>query len=447
MIKLRLGLTWLAIALVVSAGTAFSTQAQDRDMIQVGVVVQVANELPQTFCVALPADEANGLDALAATGLDIMADSSSMGTTVCRIDDEGCTPPGENCFCQCMGGDACVYWSYFHLTADNMWQYSIMGAYAHEVTQGSVEGWWWRDRSQTDAVFPVITFDEICGTEAAFPRTVTDGLGREIVIESPPQRIASVTLASDEILLALVGPERLYGVTFFATDSAISNIADQLDGIARTDLIGNPELLISLDADLVVLTTFNNPAALDQLLDADVPLLVLDGFKTVDDIRSNIRLLGQATGAETRAEKMIAELEAALAAVQTAVAGYDAPRVLYYEPGGITYGPGSTVDAVITMAGGINVISEAGLGSYPLVNAEFVLAADPDVILLGGWFAGENNPIEWFLNDPVFGSLRAAQEGRVYSINDAHLTTVSQYIVVGVEEVARLLYPEAFGEE
>ena len=68
-------------------------------------------------------------------------------------------------------------------------------------------------------------------------------------------------------------------------------------------------------------------------------------------------------------------------------------RVLYYEPGGITYGPGSTVDEIITLAGGINVVSEADLGAYPLVNAEYVLAADPDVILLGGWFAGMPDPL------------------------------------------------------
>ncbi len=447
MLKLRFGFVWLIIGLILLAGTVFSTQAQDGDTIQVGVVVQGADGLPQTFCVTLPTAEAYGVDALIATGLDVIAESSTMGTTVCRIEADGCTPPGENCFCQCMGGDACVYWSYFHLTADQFWQYSAVGAHMHAVTQGSVEGWWWRDRSQTDAVFPVITFDEICGAETLFPRTVVDGLDREVVIETPPRRIASVTLASDEILLELVGPERLYGVTFLANDPTISNIADQLSGVARTDLIGNPELLISLDADLVVLTTFSNPAALDQLLDADVPLLVLDGFNTLDDIRSNIRLLGQATGEEARAEAMITQLDTVLETVQLIVADYDAPRVLYYEPGGITYGPGSTVDAIITMAGGHNVVAEADLGAYPLVNAEFVLVTDPDVVLLGGWFAGEDNPLDWFMGDPVFGSLRAVQEGRVYPINDAHLTTVSQYIVVGVEEVAHLLYPEAFGED
>jgi iron complex transport system substrate-binding protein len=111
----------------------------------------------------------------------------------------------------------------------------------------------------------------------------------------------------------------------------------------------------------------------------------------------------------------------------------------------VTYGPGSTVDEIITLAGGINVIGEADLGPYPLISAEYVLTLDPDVILLGAGFAGTDDPLAWFTGDPVFSGLRAVQNGRVYVMNDAHMTNVSQYVVLGVEDVARALYPQAFG--
>jgi iron complex transport system substrate-binding protein len=324
-----------------------------------------------------------------------------------------------------------------------------MGAAATELSDGDVEGWWWRDSGNPEAEpLPAIPFETICGEPTpAFPRTVIDGLGREVVIETPPQRIASVTLGSDEILLSLVGPERLLGVTYFAKDPAISNIADQLQDIQHTDLASNPEYLISLDADLIILAAYNNPAALDQLLDADEQVFVLAEFNTLDEIRTNIRLLGQVTGEEQRAEDLIAEMDGRLAAVQEAVAGQEPVRVLYYEPGGITYGPGSTVDEIITLAGGVNVAAEAGLDPYPLIDAEFVLAADPDVILLGGWFTGQSDPIATFTGDPAFRTLRAVQEGRVIPINDAHMTNVSHYIALGVEDVARALYPDAFEEK
>jgi len=424
--------------------TINSNAQESDDPIQVGVVVQGADNQPQTFCVTLDREEPTGEDALLATGLNIIADKGPMGTTVCRIEGDGCTPPSEHCFCQCMGGDACAYWAYFHLTDQDTWEYSPMGAANSPVKQGDVEGWWWRDSTNPDApVLPAIPFEEICGEQGTFPRTVIDGLGREVTIEVPPQKIASAALGSDEILLSLVGPERLLGVTYFAEDPAISNIADQLDAIPHTDLSGNPEYLISLEADLVILAAYNNPAALDQLLDANVPVFVLAEFNTIDEIRTNIRLLGQVTGEERKAEALIKDMNTRLQAVQDAITDQEPVRVLYYEPGGITYGPGSTVDEIISLAGGINVVAEFDLGPYPLVDAEFVINADPDVILLGGWFAGQANPVEAFTQDEAFRSLRAVQEGRVYLIHDAHMTNVSQYIVLGVEDVARVLYPEA----
>jgi iron complex transport system substrate-binding protein len=420
------------------SGTPQSTQP-----IQVGVVIQGADELPQTYCVTLSGENPTGLDAIQATGLNILTSGGPQGTLVCRVDQTGCTPPGENCFCQCEGGTPCAYWSYFHLGDQGNWQYSIIGAANSPVKQGAVEGWWWRVGNSSTPL-PAVAFESICGT--TFPRTVTDGLGREVVIPSPPQRIASVTLGSDEILLDLVGPGRLLGVSYFAKDPAISNITERLGGIEYTDLIGNPERLISLDADLVIMAKYNDPAALDQLLDAKVPVFVLADFNTIDDIRANMRLLGQVTGTEVRAEAMISQMDARLAAIQAKVKDQTPVRVLYYEPGGVTYGPGSTVDEIIRLAGGINVIGEADLGPYPLIGAEYVLTVDPDVILLGAGFSGMDDPLAWFTHDPAFSGLRAVQNERVYAMSDAHMTNVSQYVTRGVEDVARALYPEAFGE-
>jgi iron complex transport system substrate-binding protein len=273
---------------------------------------------------------------------------------------------------------------------------------------------------------------------------VQDGLGRAVRLTAPPQRIASVPLASDEILLDLVGPGRLLGVTYLARDATISNVAERLTGV-RADLSGNPELLISLDADLVVMATYSNPAALDQMLAADVPVFVLAEFGSLDAIRANMRLLGRATGTEVRAEALIAQMDARIAVVQARVAGCEPVRVLYYEPaGGVTYGEGSTVGEILRLAGAHNVAAE--LGAYPLIDAEFVLAADPDVVLLGGWAAGLDDPVAWFTGDPVFGGLRAVREGRVYAVSQAHLTAVSHYAALGVEDVARAVYPQAFAE-
>jgi ABC-type Fe3+-hydroxamate transport system substrate-binding protein len=68
------------------------------------------------------------------------------------------------------------------------------------------------------------------------------------------------------------------------------------------------------------------------------------------------------------------------------------------------------------------------------------------VILLGAGFTVEGDSLAWFTSDPAFSGLRAVQSGRVVAINDAHLAAVSHYVALGVEDVARALYPEAFEE-
>ncbi len=434
----KLGAWLFLLALIALSGNV----AAQSDAIRVGVLVQGADGLPQVFCVSLPAG-ANGAEALRATGLEVVSEGGALGTAICAIEGQGCSPPEESCFCQCEGGASCAYWAYFHLGAGGRWQYSAVGAGSYTLHDGDVEGWLWLDKTRTDAPpLPKVSFADVC--ENRFPRTVRDGLGRAVTLSAPPQRIASVTLASDEILLDLVGAERLLGVTYLARDPAISNIADRLADVPRADLSGNPELLISLDADLVVMATYSNPAALDQMLAADVPVFVLADFGSLDDIRANIRLLGRATGTEIRAEAMIAQMDARIAAVGARVAPCERLRTLYYERGGMTYGTGSTVDEMMQRAGVENVA--AGLGAYPLIDAEFVLSADPDVVLLGGWGTGTTDPVAWFTADPVFGALRAVRQGHVYAVSQAHITAVSQYAALGVEEIARSVYPQAFAE-
>ncbi len=419
----------------------------DEPGVRVGVVVAGLGEQTRTFCVTLTKPNPTGLDALMATGLDVGAVSGGLGTQICRIEGVGCTPPAESCFCQCEGGNSCAYWSYFHLAEQNTWQYSVVGAARRQVSNGDVEGWWWRVGNASPADFPPVPFETLCGVEPAFPRTVIDDLGRALTFATPPGRIASVTLGSDEILLDLVDTSRVLGVTYMATNPAISNIADRLDGIAHTDLAANAEYLISLDPDLVILASYNDPALIDQLLDASVPVFVLADFNTLDDVRANIRLLGRITGEDARAEELIETMDERLAAVRAAVEPFPRVRVLYYETGGITYGPGSTVDEIITLAGGINVIAEQQLGAYPLIDEELVLALDPDVVLVSAGFGSSGDAVAQFVANPAFGTLRAVQAGRVIAIPNAHMTNVSHYVVRGVEDVARALYPDAFKGE
>jgi iron complex transport system substrate-binding protein len=281
--------------------------------------------------------------------------------------------------------------------------------------------------------------------DAGWPRTLVDGLGNEVTIAAPPQHIASLSLASDEVLLSLVEPERILAVTALSQDPALSNVAVQAQDIPNTVAASaNIEFIISLEPDIVFVASFTAPDVVQQLRDAGLTVFATGFPIGFQQIKDNIALLGQAVGAENRAAELVAWMDGEIAAVSGAVARDNIVRALYLTPGNYTSGVDSSISEIIAAANGLDVAAQAGIEQVAPVSDEFIIEQDPDVILLSGWTPWDATFVDTFLNNPAFAGLSAIQNGRVYVANDAHLTTVSQYIAEGVKDVAAYLWPESY---
>lgn len=286
----------------------------------------------------------------------------------------------------------------------------------------------------------------VTAQEGAWPRTLIDGLGAEVTISAPPQRIVSLSLGADEVLLPMIGAERFVAVTQFALDPAISNVALLAAQVPNTiAAASDTELIISLQPDMVFVASFTEQPVIQQLRDAGLTVYATSYPVGLDAVRDNIRLLGQAVGEEEAAEALIAEMKAEIEAVTQAVGAPEmAVRALYLTPGNYTSGVNSTISEIITTAGGVDVAAAAGVDQFSPVTDEFIIEQNPDVILLSGWTPWDPTFVDTFKNNPAFSGLSAVQNNRVYIANDAHLTTVSQFIVEGVKDVAAYLYPDLY---
>ena len=294
---------------------------------------------------------------------------------------------------------------------------------------------------QTEAAAPAAV-EEPAGSQG-FPRTITDGLGSEVTIPQKPQRIVSLTLATDEILLSLVATERVRAVTYLAGDSIwtnVSEIARQVEHTVQSD----PEQIIALEPDLVLAATYNNPDHIKLLRDAGIPVVVVSLFDSVDQVADNIRYVAQLTGDEARAEELIAAMEERLAAIEAMAAKAETkPRVLFYTAFGSSAGKGSTFSDIVQRAGGINLGDEALDGPFGEISLEKIVELNPDVIITDE-FSPEDNA-EWqenFSNHPALANVNAKKNGRIYTVPARHISTVSHYIVEGVYDVAKLLHPD-----
>lgn len=103
----------------------------------------------------------NGLEALEATGVEVVTKSSEFGELICKIGDVGTDDCAE---------DAGAFWAYYHGTEAGEWEFSEVGADAFEPAAGGVDGWVWQDFEE-ESIGPAADpdFDEACLAAAQDP--------------------------------------------------------------------------------------------------------------------------------------------------------------------------------------------------------------------------------------------------------------------------------------
>ena len=284
-------------------------------------------------------------------------------------------------------------------------------------------------------------------TEAGFPLTVTDDAGRDVALDAAPERIVSLAPSSTEIVCALGACDRLVGVTDFDDYPAeVGEIADVVIQ-AQVDL----ERVVAAEPDLVLAAgnEITPSAVIEQLEELGLVVMVLYP-ETLDEVYADITLLGTTLEASDEAQALISDMEDRVEVVVDAVAGADAPRTLYevFHGEGTTYtaGEGSFLASLIELAGGAPITGDA----QGLISAEELVAADPELILLGTAsydpsLADEEAALDAVAARAGWGELAAVRDGRVVPYADDIVTTrPGPRIVSGLEALARAIHPDRF---
>ncbi|MGE4158361.1 MAG: ABC transporter substrate-binding protein [Planctomycetota bacterium] len=263
-----------------------------------------------------------------------------------------------------------------------------------------------------------------------------------------PSRIASATLASDEMIIALSGAAPLQAVTKIADDPRISNITREVKGIPyRIDGL-DPEKILAMGPDLTVVARYTRRDAVLQLEESGLTVLRSPAVEDVEDVKKNALLLGRIMDAGPGAETMVGEMDALLEDVRRRVRGRPRLRVLYYTNGGYTAGKGSIFSQLLEVAGGLNTSEEAGVVGHGTLTQEVALTLDPDVIFVSGYKSSakvrDMPAAEELAQDPAWAHVRAVQAGRVYTLPGNHLICISHHLVKAAEDMARVLHPECY---
>jgi iron complex transport system substrate-binding protein len=276
----------------------------------------------------------------------------------------------------------------------------------------------------------------------AFPVSVVDDAGATVAIESEPRRIVSLAPSNTEIVCALDACDRLVGITDF--DDYPPEVADVPDVVIAAQV--DVEAVVDAAPDLVLAAgnELTPSSVIDQLRDLGLTVMTLYP-ETLDEVYTDIELVGGALGAESAAAELVSDMEARATAVEDAVEGAERPRTFYevgvFENAIYTAGEGSFLASLIDLAGGEPITGDA-TGTIAL---ESLVAADPQLILLGDATYDQTITPESVAARPGWGELAAVREGRVIVFtDDLVVTRPGPRIVDGLEALARVIHPEAF---
>lgn len=253
----------------------------------------------------------------------------------------------------------------------------------------------------------------------------------------PPARVVAASVFAAEVLLDLVPRERLVGVHFLAADPRYSMVADRVGDLPR--VAAEPEDLLSVEPDLVVIDAFTKPETVALLEAAGVRLLRPPEARDFAGIWANIRLLGEACDNAKEAERLIATAQTRLAALRATAAERAGWRVMSLDGALHTYGKGSLFDAVVVAAGARNLAVDEGVGPFRKLDVEAVMVMPADAIVLGAGSGDLAQERLWLTRHPGLRLMRCVERDRLLLVPSPMLASTSHHLVTAAERIAAQL--------
>jgi iron complex transport system substrate-binding protein len=229
---------------------------------------------------------------------------------------------------------------------------------------------------------------------------IKDDLGQLTQIPAPPQRIVSLLPSLTETVCELGACAKLVGVDRYSNFPAQVNSLPKLGGMEDT----NVELIASLKPDVVLVAVSSRVAERLRALGMKVIALEPRSYK---DVQRVLGIIGQVLNVPD-AQRVWRHIEAGVAAAASSVpASARGVRVYYEVASGIwAAGESSFMGETLTKLGAGNIIP-ASLGPFPKINPEFVVKANPALIMIG------QRGSEGLAQRPGWDRIDAIKRGRI----------------------------------
>lgn len=290
-------------------------------------------------------------------------------------------------------------------------------------------------------ILTIIFLFNIRGEAFGYQLKAKDDLNREIELFKTPQRIVSLAPTHTEILFALGLADNIVGVSDYCNYPLEAKKKQKIGGFANPDI----DKILALNPDLIL--------AFGTIQKPIVKKLEVRGQKvfwvyphTVKDILSSFERIGEITGTDTAAKRLMKRVEEKIKSIQRKIGNIPERRrpsifrVMGFNPPG-TIGGNSFQTDVFNLAGGRNVFADVRKDFFQ-IDIETLIKKDPDVIII----CGENTEElkQQLKNQKGWNILKAVKKDKILIISCDLICRPGPRLAETIEKIAGYLYPQMF---
>jgi iron complex transport system substrate-binding protein len=247
-----------------------------------------------------------------------------------------------------------------------------------------------------------------------------------------PKRIVSISATATENLFAVGAGRQVVAVDEFSKypPSAPRTKLSYIDPSAEAISAYKPDLVVlSLESNKVV-------PALRRL---KIPVLVHRPARTLDDAYAQITELGEATGHRARAREVVSLMRRRVAAIVSRAGSAGRGLSVYHEldPHYFSATSKTFIGRIYNLLGLRNIADKGAKGGeYPKLSAEYVVEANPDLIVLADTICCDQD-LASLRERPGLREVEAVRAGNVLAVPDDLASHWGPRIVGFLDKVAR----------
>ena len=232
---------------------------------------------------------------------------------------------------------------------------------------------------------------------------ITDDRGVTITFEQPPQRIVSLLPSLTESVCAMEQCQRLIGVDRYSNYPASVKALPQLGG----GIDPNIEAIVALKPDVVLVSSASRASGRLEALGLKVVALETKSHADVKRVLQKLGVLLAVPDAQG-ADRLWRIIDSSVSAASQSLSAQAKNTRVYFEVsrGPYAAGESSFIGETLKRLGVKNVVP-AALGPFPKLNPEFVVRANPDLIMIG------NRSMQAMVPYPGWSSIKAVRDKRI----------------------------------